>query len=126
MDAWSASGLGTGVQFLQSFVQHVLPHQFQKVRHYGWMSSNSRFDIAKGRWLVWLWLGWTYWLGSGMVVPDKRKPEALRCEHCGGDLQLLAIIRRMAECWYEYGALVFQLDEHELGRRGAAGLRDVD
>ena len=59
---------------------------------YGWMSSNSRFDIEKIRWLVWLWLGWTYWLGSGMVVPDKQKREALRCEHCGGDLQLLAII----------------------------------
>lgn len=62
------------------------------MRHYGWMSSNSRFDIEKIRWLVWLWLGWTYWLGSGVVVPDKQKREALRCEHCGGDLQLLAII----------------------------------
>jgi hypothetical protein len=82
----------TGEQFVQSFVQHVLPQQFQKVRHYGWMSSNSRFDIEKIRWLVWLWLGWTYWLGSGMIVPDKRKPEPLRCEHCGGHLQLLAII----------------------------------
>ena len=44
------------------------------------MSSNSRFDIEKIRWLVWLWLGWTYWLGSGVVVPDKQKREALGAE----------------------------------------------
>ena len=83
----------TGLQFVQGFAQHVLPRQFQKVRHYGWMSSNSRFDIAKIRWIVWQWLGWTYWLGSGVAVPD-RPPERRgpRCEHCDGELQLLVIV----------------------------------
>ena len=83
----------SGPQFVQGFAQHVLPKQFQKVRHYGWMSSNSRFDIAKIRWLVWLWRGWTYWLGSGVAVPD-RPPirPGPRCEHCGNELQLLAIV----------------------------------
>ncbi len=97
---WTPSGMKksrqrtvTGLQFVQGFVQHVLPKQFQKVRHYGWMSSNSRFDRAKIRWLVWLALGWTYWLGSGVAVPD-RPPErpGPRCEHCGNELQLLAIV----------------------------------
>lgn len=81
-----------GDRFVQSFAQHVLPTQYQKVRHYGWMSSNSRFDIEKIRWLVWLALGWTYWLGSGMAVPEPEKPRGDHsCEHCGGALTLKMI-----------------------------------
>jgi hypothetical protein len=80
-----------GERFVQSFAQHILPKQYSKIRHCGWMSSNSRFKIDSVRWLVWLWLGWTYWLGSGMVPPEKQSPEARRCEHCGGKLTLKMI-----------------------------------
>ena len=32
----------TGWKFVRGFLQHVLPKGFRKVRHYGWMASNSR------------------------------------------------------------------------------------
>ena len=81
----------SGERFVQSFAQHILPKQYSKIRHYGWMSSNSRFKLDSVRWLVWLWLGWTYWLGSGMTPPEKPERELLRCEHCGGTLTLKMI-----------------------------------
>ena len=83
----------TGHEFVRGFLQHVLPKGFQKVRHYGWMSSNSRRKLANVRWLVWLYRGWTYWLGSGHAPqPDKPPCKLLRCSHCGGDLILIAIV----------------------------------
>ena len=33
-----------------------------------------------------------YWLGSGVVVPENPRAQPLRCEHCDGELQLLAIV----------------------------------
>jgi len=81
----------TGDRFVQSFAQHVLPKQYSKVRYYGWMSSNSRFDLDSIRWLAWLSLGWTYWLGSGMVPPEDRPCEPLRCAHCGGEMTVRRI-----------------------------------
>ena len=54
-----------GWKLVRGFLQHVLPKSFLKVRYYGWMASNSRTTRDRVRWLVWLFLGWTYWLGSG-------------------------------------------------------------
>lgn len=44
------------------------------------------------KWLVWLHLGWTYWLASG-VAPRPELSPAKRpvCEDCGGDLKLIAV-----------------------------------
>lgn len=82
----------TGEEFLRGFLQHVLPRGYQKVRHYGWMSSNSRLHRDLIRWLVWLFLGWTYWLGRGHAPPpQKRERTTARCPRCGGALVLLAI-----------------------------------
>jgi hypothetical protein len=82
----------SGQEFVRGFAQHVLPSGFQKLRYYGFMSPNCKLQLENVRWLVWLYRGWTYWLGSGMApqeVPPKRCPT---CRHCGGDLTLLAII----------------------------------
>ena len=38
----------TGEKFVHGFLQHVLPRGFQKVRHYGWMSSNCRIKSGPG------------------------------------------------------------------------------
>ena len=54
-----------GSEFVRGFVQHTLPPSFQKIRHYGWMSSNSKVSLDEVKWLVWLFLGWTFWLASG-------------------------------------------------------------
>ena len=59
---------------------------------YGWMASNSRTTRDRLKWLVWLFLGWTYWLGSGVAPqPDRFESKRLPCNHCGGTLHLIAI-----------------------------------
>ena len=83
----------TGTEFLRGFMQHVLPRGLQKVRHYGWMSSNSRVHIDSVRWLVWLYLGWTYWLASGHTpqhTPIDREP--VRCIECGRSMRIVRIV----------------------------------
>ena len=83
----------TGREFMQGFAQHILPHGFRKVHYYGWCAANSRTTRDMVRWLVWLFLGWTYWLGSGIAPqPERRTPQAPRCSHCGGDLELKGVI----------------------------------
>ncbi|MEM9411380.1 MAG: transposase, partial [Planctomycetota bacterium] len=71
--------------------QHILPPGFQKIRYYGFMSPNNKLNLHDARWLVWLYLGWTYWLGSafGKTKPPKRKPPS--CQDCGADLTLVAM-----------------------------------
>ena len=72
----------------RGFLQHVLPSGFQKVRHYGWQSQNSRIAWAMVKWLVWLHLGWTYWLGSGLAPQPPELNRTIRCAACGGELRV--------------------------------------
>ncbi len=81
----------TGNEFVAAFAQHILPSRFQKIRYYGWMSPNCKIQMANVRWLAWLFRGWTYWLGSAMFQPKIEKPKPLLCEHCGGEMELMAI-----------------------------------
>ena len=81
----------TGPQFVRSFCQHILPSGFQKIRYYGFMSPNCKLQLENVRWLVWLWKGWTYWLGRAMFQPKAIKPAGPTCRQCGGELELLAI-----------------------------------
>ena len=46
------------------FDDSPLPPGFQKIRYYGWMSSNSKVSLDEVKWLVWLFLGWTCWLAT--------------------------------------------------------------
>ena len=73
-----------GWKFVRGFLQHALPKGFRKVRYYGWMASNSRTTLDRLKWLVWLYLGWTFWLGSGVARQSERhEPKRPTCEHCG-------------------------------------------
>ncbi len=57
------------------------------------IASNSRTTRDMVRWLVWLFRGWTYWLGSGIAPqPERRPPLTPRCRHCGGDLEVMGVI----------------------------------
>ena len=94
----SASGKSTvrtvsGEQFVRGFLQHTLPRGFQKVRYYGWMSPSSKFALAEVKWLLWLALGWTYWLGSGHAPPPESvaPPAAVRCAECGTVMRIVSI-----------------------------------
>jgi len=40
------------MEFIRRFLQHVLPSGFQKVRHYGFTSPNSKQSIDAVRWVV--------------------------------------------------------------------------
>ena len=82
----------SGEAFVRSFAQHILPSGFQKIRHYGWMSPNSKIKLDEVRWLAWLHLGWTYWLGSGHA-PQKPllRSQVLRCRECGAEMKVVAI-----------------------------------
>lgn len=53
-----------GNEFVRGFVQHMLPSGFQKIRHYGWMSSNSKVSIDELKW---------------------------RCAECGGTMRVVDI-----------------------------------
>ena len=80
-----------GEVFVESFLQHVLPRGFQKIRHYGWMSANSKVSLDEVKWLVWLFLGWTYWLASGYAPQAKPLTTPLRCKACGGVLRVVEV-----------------------------------
>ncbi len=81
-----------GVRFVRGFLQHALPKSFLKGRYYGWMASNSRTTRDRVKWLAWLYLGWTYWLDSGVAPqPDRFVSKRPPCENCGGQLHLIAI-----------------------------------
>ena len=81
-----------GCQFVLGFLQHALPKGFRKVRHYGWMASNSRTTLDRIKWLVWLFLGWTYWLGSGVAPqPESRQSQRPKCSHCDGELRMIGM-----------------------------------
>lgn len=80
-----------GEEFVRSFVQHILPRGFQKIRYYGLMSPNCKLQLADVRWLVWLWRGWTYWLGSAMFQSEPRQRPVPQCQRCGGELELMLI-----------------------------------
>lgn len=82
-----------GGEFVRGFVQHTLPPGFQKIRHYGWMSANCRVSLDEVKWLVWLFLGWTYWLASGYAPQDPPLPKPkVRCAACGGKMRVVGII----------------------------------
>ncbi len=81
-----------GWKFVRGFLQHVLPKGFRKVRHYGWMASNSKTTLDLVRWLALLHLGWIWWLASGVAPQPKRHQSQLRCKDCGGSLHVIMII----------------------------------
>ena len=87
-----------GTEFVRGFVQHTLPPRFQKIRYYGWMSPNSRIDLDEVRWLLWLSLGWVFWLG--FRKSEASPPVKPRCSQCGGDLKVTLITNHHGRVLY--------------------------
>lgn len=82
----------SGHEFVRGFLQHTLPQGFQKIRHYGWMSPNSRIKLDEVRWIVWLSLGWTYWLASGHAPQATQVQQNVLCAECGSTMRVVAIV----------------------------------
>lgn len=80
-----------GVEFVAGFLQHVLPRGFQKVRHFGWMHPLSRTSRDEVRWLVYLYLGWIFWLRTRQIHEPEGDRSRLRCSKCGGKLSVLRV-----------------------------------
>jgi hypothetical protein len=83
-----------GNEFVRGFLQHVLPRGLQKVRYYGWMSSNSRIKLDLVKWLVWLFLGWTFWLASDNAPQEQPlEKEPIRCASCGAAMRVVGLFK---------------------------------
>ena len=71
------------MEFIRRFLQHVLPHGFMKIRHYGLLSSNSSTPIEKVRELISV----VYEVVKLIVAPVLLKPKPVICRHCGHFMQ---------------------------------------
>ena len=91
-----------GTEFLRGIMQHTLPSGFQKVRYYGWMSQNSRVSLDEVRWLVWLYLGWIFYLATRCRVEPELPSPTFRCDHCGGNLRANLVIDHVGRVLYEH------------------------
>ena len=54
-----------------------------KIRHYGWMSNSSKITVEEVNWLVWIMLGWTFWLGSGHAPQADKLTALMKNRECG-------------------------------------------
>ena len=55
------------------------------------MSANSKIKLSEVKSLVWLYLGWTYWLASGVAPQAKPMTATLRCARCGGEMRVVDV-----------------------------------
>ena len=68
-------------EFMRRYLQHVLPHGFTKVRHYGFLSPNSRIDLQKIRELICR----LYEIILPLLPKKKpRQKKPWKCKTCGG------------------------------------------
>lgn len=82
----------SGQEFAAGFAQHVLPTGFHKVRYFGWMNTSSKVKLEEIRIIVWMSIGWIYWLGSGHTPQsDPIKRSTLRCAGCGSTMHVIRI-----------------------------------
>ena len=67
------------LEFIRRFLQHVLPHGFMKVRHYGFLSATSAVPIDTIRALI------DHHSGPALPQTLPELPRS-RCPNCGGPL----------------------------------------
>jgi hypothetical protein len=82
-----------GTEFIRRFLQHTLPTGFQKVRHYGFLSPNSRHSLDLVRWLIVLSLRVPFVLRGHVPVEAEVAP-SVRCALCHGAMSVLAFLPR--------------------------------
>jgi hypothetical protein len=75
-------------EFIRRFLQHVLPSGFPKVRHYGFLSPNSRLSIGVVRRLITLFYGL---VDRSLAEPTQERADAhpIACLACGGPMRVL-------------------------------------
>ena len=79
-----------GSEFLRRCLQHVLPTGFQKVRHYGFLSPNSRLSLDLVRWLI-AWFHSVVFVLRGHLNHESPARPRIRCAVCGGPIRVLTL-----------------------------------
>jgi len=79
------------MEFIRRFLQHVLPTGFQKVRHYGFLSPNTRESFESVQWLVAAYYDLTFLLLSLSIEVGLERP-AIRCAECGQMMIIVAYL----------------------------------
>lgn len=86
-------------EFIRSFLQHVLPSGFMKVRHYGFMSGACSVSVTRIRILILACLQRMPKDLSFMAPREKvREKPTLKCKDCGGILRYLTSITPWGPC----------------------------
>jgi hypothetical protein len=85
-------------EFIRRFLQHVLPGGFQKVRHYGFLSSASKLSVEAVRWLVTLHNGERFALRPYPREDAFPRPRR-RCAECGGPLRVTFLLPARAPAY---------------------------
>jgi hypothetical protein len=62
-----------------------------RIRHDGWISAGSKVKVEEVKWLVWLTLGWTFWLGSGYAPQVEPLTAPMKCRQCHGAMRVLEV-----------------------------------
>ncbi|MBV8311519.1 MAG: transposase [Planctomycetaceae bacterium] len=88
------------LEFLRRFLQHVLPAGFQKVRYYGFLSSNSGTSIEAVRWLITLHNGGVFTLLAKRAEGPAPQP-APCCPVCGGPMSILGFMPALAPAVFD-------------------------
>jgi hypothetical protein len=80
-----------GSEFVRRFLQHVLPTGFQKVRHYGFLSPNSRVLLDLVRWLIALYRGLDFVVRGQFPQESPVRPR-IRCAFCDGPMIIVGFV----------------------------------
>ncbi len=78
-------------EFVRRFLQHVLPRGLQKIRHYGFLSPNSRKSVESLKWLVAATLDLLYHLFWSIEIVTAPQPAVL-CAECGHGMLLICCL----------------------------------
>jgi len=88
-----------GVKFLERYIQHIVPPQFTRIRHYGFLSPRNKIDALND---IRDDLNMTE-----VVIGKRSKKEILQekwgeksfyhCKHCGGELHTLVVFKSARE-----------------------------
>ena len=76
------------LEFMRRFLQHVLPHGFQKVRYFGFMGAGCKIAYEEIAVLIELCLNFVCRTPQAPVRPVKK----LRCPACGGRMVLDTVV----------------------------------
>jgi hypothetical protein len=87
-------------EFIRRFLQHVLPPGFQKVRHFGFFSPNSRVSPEMVLWLVKLSNGLIHALRADVAAETPTEP-LIRCLACGGAMRRLGFLPAPCHSYFD-------------------------